>query len=379
MAAKEDAGRVLETDLDNDQVVTITFRDRLDVRSTGKVWEPALTALGRAGERRVVVEAGDVEYCDGAGVALLFEMRRRRTQAGGELEIRGLSPHFNNLLEQYSPDDFQPPEPPAREGLRLVRETGRGAARIIGDTRRMVQFVGELTAALAAAAAHPGTVRWRDVMRMAEKVGANAFPLLALEGFLTGFVITYEAALSLREFGAMSLAGQFISVSLIKQVGPVLVGVLLIGRSASAFAAELGSMEAGDEISAMRVMGLEPVRFLVVIRVLAVTMMLPLMVAFFAAFGMLGGALIAYLLGMPLSEFWQQAEIAASVGAVAGSVIKCVLLGLVAGAIGCMRGLEARHSADAVGDAATSAVVTGIVVLSIADTIMAVIYDQIGL
>jgi phospholipid/cholesterol/gamma-HCH transport system permease protein len=373
------ADEVLQADLGDEEVVTIRFRRRLDVVSTGKVWAPALAALRRAGPRRVVVEAGEVEYCDGAGVALLFEMKRRQAARDAEFEIRGLSSRFQDLLDKYSPKDFQPPERPAPERLRLVRETGRGAMRILRDLRGMVYFVGELTAALADAIARPHTVRWGEVMAMAEKVGANAFPLLALEGLLTGFVITYEAAVSLRQYGAESLAGQFIATALIKQVAPVLVGVLLIGRSASAFAAELGTMEATEEISAMRTMGLEPVRFLVVVRVLAVAAMLPLMAAFFAAFGMVGGALVSLVLGTSLAEFWHEASVASSAVSVAASMFKCVLLGLIAGAIGCMRGLQAKRGASAVGDAATSAVVTGIVVLSLVDAAMAYIYDSVGI
>ena len=246
------------------------------------------------------------------------------------------------------------------------------------DTRTLISFVGELTAALAHAALHPRGVRWRDALRVAESAGVNALPIVALVSFLMGLIMAFQAAVPLRQFGAELFVANLIALSMLRELGPLMTAIILAGRSGSAFAAELGTMKVREEIDALKTMGLDPVRFLVVTRVVAAVAMTPLLTIFADLLGLIGGAVVMLSLGFPLITYFNQIQYAVTYGSLLGGLLKAFVFGILVAAIGCLRGLHTGTGATAVGESTTSAVVSGIILIAITDGIFSVVYYYLG-
>jgi phospholipid/cholesterol/gamma-HCH transport system permease protein len=243
----------------------------------------------------------------------------------------------------------------------------------------LLTFVGELTVALLRAARLPRLVRWADAWLIAERVGVDALPIIALIGFLLGLILAFQSAIPMRRFGAEIFVANLIGVSMLREMGPLITAIILAGRSGSAFAAELGTMKIREEIDALTTMGLEPVRFLVVPRVLAAVTMTPLLAMFANLFGLIGGAVVMQTLGFPLVTYVNQILSAVTVGDLLGGLFKSLVYGIVVAGIGCLRGLQTTTGASAVGQSATRAVVSGIVLIAIVDGVFAVVFYALGL
>jgi phospholipid/cholesterol/gamma-HCH transport system permease protein len=356
----------------SDGVVVFALEGRLDSANTGKILRPVTESV--AGSRRAVLDASRVDYCDGSGIALLVHLRSELEKRGGDLEIRSLRPEFQELLEAWEPRDLaQLVEQRARR-TNFAEDVGEAVMDLWRDTRTLISFIGELTAALVYAATHPRNVRWRDALKVAETAGVDALPIVALISFLMGLIMAFQAAVPLRQFGAEIFVANLIGLSMLRELGPLMTAIILAGRSGSAFAAELGTMKVRDEIDALKTMGLDPVRFLVVTRVVAAVTMTPLLTIFANLLGLIGGAVVMRSLGFPLITYFNQIQYAVTYGSLVGGLVKAFVFGILVAAIGCLRGLQTRTGATGVGESTTSAVVSGIILIAIADGIFSVVY-----
>jgi phospholipid/cholesterol/gamma-HCH transport system permease protein len=364
----------LRLDGPRDGLIKLIFAGRLDSTTTGTVWRPASLALTKAHARRAVVDASAVDYCDGAGIALFIHLRDLQSQSGGGFEIAGLRPEFTGLLDDWTPEAAAQAVHQRPERKNLTVELGQATVEVWRDVKILVSFVGELSAALAYALIHPRSVRWRDALAIAESAGVNALPIVGLIAFLMGLIMAFQAATPLRQFGAELFIANLIGLSILRELGPLMTAIILAGRSGSAFAAELGTMKVREEIDALRTMGFDPVRFLIVPRVLAAVLMTPLLTIFADLIGLIGGAVVMRSLGFPLITVFHQIQYAVSYGSLVGGLVKAFVFGILVAAIGCLRGLQAGTGATAVGEATTSAVVSGIVLIAITDGIFSVIY-----
>jgi phospholipid/cholesterol/gamma-HCH transport system permease protein len=350
----------------------------LDSNTTGQAWRTALYMLQQANPRRVIIDAARLTYCDGAGAALLLELCRRQRGRQGTYEIRSLDPAYQALLDLYERSDDQNPEP-AAPAASPVEQIGRATVMLGNDIVDLIAFVGELCAALGRAFRHPGLVRWKDALLTAELAGVNALPIVALLGFLLGLIMAFQSAIPMRQFGADLYVANLIGLSMLRELGPLLTAIILAGRSGSAFAAELGTMKVTEELDALTTMGLEPVGFLVVPRVIAAVAMTPLLAVWADVFGLIGGAVVMLSLGFPLVTYMIQVESAVTVGDMIGGLGKSFVFGIVVAAIGCLRGLQTKSGASAVGESTTRAVVSGLVLITIVDGVFAVIFYYLGI
>jgi phospholipid/cholesterol/gamma-HCH transport system permease protein len=350
---------------------------RLDSATTGGIWRRATTAVAGAKAANVVVDATGVDYCDGAGIALFVQLRQLQGRTGGNLQIDGLRPEFANLL-----GDAAPAFPSERAGKRslggLAEEIGEATVEVWRDVQTLVSFVGELGAGLVHAAIHPRGVRWRDALRVAEAAGVNALPIVALVSFLMGLIMAFQAAIPLRQFGAQLFIANLIGLSMLRELGPLMTAIILAGRSGSAFAAELGTMKVREEIDALKTMGLDPVRFLIVTRVIAAVCMTPLLTIFADLVGLMGGSVVMLSLGFPLITYFHQVQYAVTYGSLIGGLVKSFVFGILVAGIGCLRGLQTKTGASSVGESTTSAVVSGIILIAITDGIFSVVYYFLG-
>ena len=246
--------------------------------STGWVWRQAGQTLTRAPAATVIVDAAGIDYCDGAGIGWLVHLRQHQEARGARFEIRGLHAEFQELLNDALSGDALSLTAPAQEHKNFAEQIGRAVCEIFRDIGSVISFVGELFVAMIYAARQPRRVRWRDTLKIAEALGVDALPIVLLIGFLMGLIMAFQAAVPLGQFGAQIFVANLIGLAILRELGPLMTAIVLAGRSGSAFAAELGTMKVREEIDALKTMGLEPVRFLVVPRVIAALVMTPLLV-----------------------------------------------------------------------------------------------------
>lgn len=353
---------------------------RLDAYTVSAVWPRALQALEAAPKEPLTVDCSAVDYCDGAGVALLIDLLRRPRAPGAEVRIEGLAPDFRSLLDQFDPADYRPERldaPPQRTPL--IARLGRAGAAFATEARAQITFLGDAATALIDAAKRPAAVRWRDVLAITEEAGVNALPIVSLIAFLLGVILTFQSAVAMRPFGAEVYVANLVGLSLLRELGPLMTAILLAGRSSAAFAAELGTMKVGDEINALDTMGIDPTRFLVAPRLLAGVVVAPLLTVYADLIGLVGSALTMRLFDIPFATFVQQVTSTVDTGDFLGGLAKSVVFGAAIAGVGCLRGMQAGSGASAVGQSTTSAVVSSLVWIVVIDGLFAVFYYHLDI
>ena len=350
----------------------LALAGRLDATTIRRVWDEGRHAIAAVPSQRVVVDAANVEYCDGAGIALLINLMQQRK--AGDVQVANLKPAFETLLQQFDTHaldhDLDPP-PPRRPA---VEEIGIIAAGMGKDLREQIVFIGETTAALFYALLNPATIRWKDVWRICERVGADALPIVALISFLLGVILAFQSAIPMRKFGAEIFVADLIGLAMLRELGPLMTAILLAGRSGAAFAAEIGTMTVNQEVDALTTMGLDPVRFLVTPRIIAALLMTPLLTLFADLISLLGGAMTLQSFSIPFVTFVHEVEGIVDYSDFMAGFVKSFVFAILIAGIGCLRGLQTSAGASAVGDAATRAVVSGIILLVVVDGVFAVLY-----
>ena len=352
----------------------LRFSGRLDAYSIATVWHDALAALAAAPERAIVIEASGVDYCDGAGIAMLIDLLRQPRAADARTSISGLRPEFEALLDQFDPAAMEVPVASHAIRINVIAEIGRAAAITGRDIRAQIAFIGETATALWYAAKHPARVRWKDVWYTCEQVGVNALPIVALISFLLGIILAFQAAVPMRQFGAELFVADLVGLSILRELGPLMTAILLAGRSGAAFAAEIGTMKVNEELNALTTMGLDPVRFLVVTRIIAALLMMPLLTLFADLIGILGGALTMITFNIPIVSFLHEVDSLVDVKDLLAGLAKAPVFAILIAGVGCLRGLQTQTGASAVGISATRAVVSSIVLLVVVDGIYAFVY-----
>jgi phospholipid/cholesterol/gamma-HCH transport system permease protein len=358
---------------------TLTLRGRLDRDTTAPLWRESTRRLREAGPERLLVQAGGVEYCDAAGIALLMEYKQIQQEHDGRIEIVGLRPQFQQLMALLETDHLvSPPQPPGPLA-NAVRTTGKWAADLFYDFVAQISFIGEICVKLVTTLLRPGRLRWRDTFVIAEKAGANAVGITILMGFLIGLILAFQSAAAMEAFGVEIFVADLVVISLFRELGPIFTAFLLASRSGSAFAAELGTMKINEEVDALVTMGLDPVQFLVLPRLIAAVCVLPLLTMFNHLFGLIGCGLVMATWDIPLSMYIDRIREAATLGDFFGGLAKTLVFGLLIASLGCLRGLQAGTGPSAVGDSATRAVVSSIIAIIVADGVFAIIYYNLGI
>ena len=351
----------------------------LDARHVERVWDAALEAVQRTPGSPVVVDASGVSRLDGAGIAFLIDLLRQPRSADAPVRIEGLASQQRALLDQFDPLHFRPQQRRARRPAGVRETLGRGSAAAASGISDALAFVGETAAALAGALAAPGRVRWRDTLSLAQRVGADALPIVSLIAFLMGLILAFQAAVAMRQFGAELLVADLVGISLVRELGPLMTAILLAGRTGAAFAAEIGTMRVNEEVDALVTMGLDPVRFLVVPRLLAALAMTPLLTLYANMVGLLGGAAVMSTFEIPLSAYMRETFAFVTLSDFLGGMAKTFVFGAIVAGVGCLRGLQTRAGSEAVGLAATRAVVTSIVLIVVADGLFALLYYHLDI
>jgi phospholipid/cholesterol/gamma-HCH transport system permease protein len=360
--------------------VLLALAGRLDAAAAADLWKPATAACrGHGGPGSALLDLADVDYLDAAGAALVHEMRFTLESGGRDVVIQGAGQGVAatlELVDEAGRAGDQPlPEPP----VPFLAQVGRASLRVWAEVRDLVGFTGDACASLAWAVRHPGRVRWGEAVRMAETAGVDALAVISLTGFVMGLVLAFQSAIPLKRVGADIYVADMIGLSVIRELGPLVTAILLAGRSGSAFAAEIGTMKVGEELSALKVMDLDPVRFLVLPRVLAAMAVTPVLCAFFTLTCVVGGAVVYTVFGYPLTTYFSRIQDAVGVADVLGGLFKVVVFGLIVAGVGCAKGLSTGAGARAVGRSTTRAVVASLVLIAAADGMLAMVYYVVGI
>ena len=351
---------------------TVTLEGRITAYTAAPVWRAALETLARNPDRPVVVDASRVEYVDDVGIALLFDLVRRDRPPAAKVEIRDLAPKFANLLSAYDPKDFaSTAAEPARLGI--VEHIGRTTAEQVERGREMLEFLGECATALASGLRRRGSIRWDEVLDVATEAGANAVPIVLLVGFLMGVIIAFEIGLVAQTFGAVIFVVNGVGVAMLRELGPLMTAIVFAGRTGAAFAAQIGTQKVNEEVNAISTFGLDPVQFLVLPRLLAALLVVPLLTVLADVVGLFGGALVMATFDVGFLQFYSQLLGAVSASDFLVGIMKAAVFGLTIAAVGCQRGLATGAGATSVGLSTTSTVVTSIVLIVVIDGIFTVL------
>ncbi len=266
------------------------------------------------------------------------------------------------------------------DSVPLLEHIGQQALAMWRAGPEMLRFLGELTLSLGRLLR--GTARFRrsDLMLVIHDVGPQALPIVALISFLVGLIVAYMGAVQLAQFGAQIYIANLVGLGMTRETGALMTGVIMAGRTGSAFAAQLGTMQVNEEIDAFRTLGFNPVDFLVLPRFLGLVLMMPLMVLYADIVGITAGMFVSVTaFDISTFEYYQQTVQSMEWRHIWVGVIKGTVYGMLIAFAGCLRGMQCGRSAQAVGEATTSAVVTSILFIVIAAALLTILFQQLGI
>lgn len=350
----------------------IALNGRITAYTAAPIWRRALETLKCHPTSPVTIDASLLEHIDDVGLALIFDLTRQRRPAGAEIQLLNLAPRFASLIEAYDPKDFEQ-NPTNVRHVGVFEHVGRTTAALLAYAGRIVTFTGQCVAAFGYAVSHRGTIRWREVLDVATQAGANAVPIVLLVGFLIGLIIAFEIGRVAQQFGAVIFVVNGVGVAMLRELGPLMTAIVFAGRTGAAFAAQIGTQKVNEEVNAIATFGLDPVRYLVLPRLIASILVLPFLVVLADVVGLFGGALVMVAFDISFLQFYSQ--LLGAVGAMdfVIGLAKAATFGLIIAAIGCERGLTTGAGATSVGLSATSAVVSSIVMIVVVDGIFTIL------
>jgi len=262
----------------------------------------------------------------------------------------------------------------------LLERIGRGSIGAAGSVGEMLAFLGEMTVTFGKLLRMKARYRASDLLLLIQECGAQALPIVTLTSFLVGVILAFVGAVQLKQFGAQLYVADLVGIGMMRDMGAMMTGILMAGRTGAAFAAQLGTMKVTQEIDALATMGFSPMEFLVLPRVVALFLMMPLLCLYSDFIGVLGGAAVGLgMLDFSWTTYFQETAQAVHLADIFGGVFKSSVYGALVALSGCLRGLQCGNSSSAVGDAATSAVVTGIVAIIVACGIFSFVFYVLGI
>jgi len=330
--------------------------------------------------RRVVLEGQELTSWDSSVLTFLVEVSELCRQRGINMDRGGLPPGVRRLLELAE-------AVPEKKGARkeevespLLERIGNSAIGTGESLGEMLKFLGEMSVTFVRLFRMKVRFRAVDLILLIQQCGAQALPIVTLISFLVGVILAFVGAVQLRQFGAQIYVADLVGIAMVREMGAMMTGIIMAGRTGAAFAAQLGTMKVTQELDAFTTMGFSPLEFLVLPRVIALVLMMPLLCLYSDFVGILGGAAIGVgMLNLSWTTYFRETTNAINLTGLFGGVFKSSVYGVLIALSGCLRGIQCGNSSSAVGDAATSAVVTGIVAIVAACGVFAVVFYVLGI
>ena len=364
-----------------------TGADRIIVRAGGEwlidhasLLDPQCKEAAEFRGKTVDIDLSAITKMDTLGAWLVHRTRKQLEERRSTVHLSGLQVEFNALLERVS-KDARPEKmslPEVSSVIRILEDTGKGTLHILTNLGMFLSFVGLVVSRLAGSVRQPSRLRLAPTVHQIEVVGLKALPVIGLMSFLIGAVIVNQSAVQLRKFGAEVFVVDMLAISVLRELGILLAAILVAGRSGSAFTAEIGSMVLHEEVDAMKTIGMHPIDVLVLPRLVALVLVMPLIAFASDILGVLGGGLIAWATldispGLFLDQF--QAAIVTSTFLV--GIIKAPFFGAVVALSGCYEGLSVKRSAESVGRHTTLAVVQAIFFVIVLDALFSMFFTTL--
>ena len=322
---------------------------------------------------------------DGLGAwdsSLALFLREAGAWAGAQevpIEYAGLPEGVTKLTVLLAKEPVQPSGPPTAS-RNLFSAVGLTTFALWGELKDLARLVGECAYSIGRFFRAQAQFRWRDCLYEMQQCGAMALPIVGLISFLVGVTLAYTGSIVVRQYGGDIWVADMVGLAVVREMGPMMAAVVLAGRTGAAYAATLGNMKANEEIDALTTLGVSPIDFLVMPRMVALFCMMPFLALYSDCLGLLGGMAIAALppLNIPPNLYWSETQTIVDLSDINSGLIKAATFGLLIGLSGCLRGLQADRSAVGVGVAATRAVVTAILLIVVGDSLFAVIFNILG-
>ena len=331
----------------------------------------------------VTVDATGIEALDTVGAWLLNKHLLRLRSAGTVVTLHGLRQTFATLLnvvEQGAGALADQPAAQIAKSPTTFERVGKSTVATFEEVFALLSFVGESMIAFVGCFRHPSKFRWRPILFNIKSAGFDALPIVGLLSFLLGVVVAYQGADQLRQYGANIFVADLVGLSMLREFAPLIAAIIIAGRSGSAYAAQIGTMAVTEEIDAMRTMGIAPLELLVLPKVIALVIALPLLTVFADVLGVFGGMIMASSqLGVTFGEFLDRMVKAVSITSYWVGIGKAPVFAAIIAVVGCFQGFRTRGGADSVGIHTTRSVVQAIFLVIVADALLSVAFSALDL
>jgi phospholipid/cholesterol/gamma-HCH transport system permease protein len=323
------------------------------------------------------VEGSALGEWDSLLMAFLLKCHDYCTSQGIVFDTKSMPEGVDQLLAVATAVEAHPEQPQVRSSWLSQLEPGRLARELLEHLRESLAFTGEVTVALLRLARGKANTRFVDFKNFCYQAGPHAFAIISLTSVLVGMILAYLGAVQLKQFGAEVYVANLVVIGMLREMGVLMTAVVMAGRTGAAYAAQLGTMQTNQEIDAVTTMGISPIEFLVLPRMLALIVIMPLLTLYADLLGIVGGGIVAGGMGITPIQYITQGETALSFSHVAVGLLKALVFAVLIAVAGCRAGINSGRSSAAVGQAATNAVVTAIVYLIVADAAINIIFQQL--
>ena len=360
--------------------ITLHIHGNMDTANAGQMIDELTALLSDYSLSSLTVDLEKVDHLDDFGTLVLAHLRKMVATGKNGFHVINSSDKIKELLSILhfdSLDDKTSIEKKRPSGI-FIR-IGEATLRHISDLKYAISFIGSIVLSLIHVCLHPKSLRRDDTIRYMQRVGVDGLPIVALISFLMGLIMAFMSSVQLEQFGANIYVASLVSLAMTRELGPIMTAIIVAGRSGSAFAAEIGTMKISEEVDALFTMGFNPVMFLVVPKLVAAAVMVPILTLFSDLFAIMGGLLVGvFMLDLTAGAYMAQTIKTLELFDVFWGVLKGGVFGVLITWIGCFRGFQVRGGAASVGQVTTSAVVSSIFLIILCDSVFSVILRYWG-
>jgi len=355
--------------------ITLHFQGRMDASNAGYLIKELQDFLRSRLPHTLTIDLGKVTYLDDFGALVLVEAKKMVPEGKKHFSLKNVSPEAKTILSVLNFDTLGKGEVYQKKRFpNVFVRLGEGTINHALDLKYMISFVGSVCLSLLYVCLHPRSLRKDDTFFYMQKTGVDALPIVGLISFLMGLIMAFMSSVQLQQFGANIYVASLVSLAMTRELGPIMTAIIVAGRSGSAFAAEIGTMKINEEVDALFTMGFDPTRFLVVPKIIASVIVVPLLTLFSDLFAIMGGLIVGVVtLDLTANAYITQTLKTLSLFDVFFGFFKSILFALLVSWVGCLRGFQVKGGASAVGQATTSAVVSGIFLIILFNSAFSVI------
>jgi phospholipid/cholesterol/gamma-HCH transport system permease protein len=328
----------------------------------------------------LIINAHDITGWDSGLLTFLIAVTEECRNRNIDLEHQGLAEGAQKLLNIAAAVPVQKDARSQKKYDSFFYIVGENVVDFANSTIELLEFVGDATLSFLRLLGGKARFRATDLLQHIEDSGAHALPIVTLVSVLVGLILAFVGAVQLRLFGAQIYVADLVGIATVREMGAIMTAIIMAGRTGAAYAAQLGTMQVNEEIDALTTLGIPPIDFLVLPRMLALMLMMPLLCIYADLMGIMGGAIVGIgMLDITAVQYFKQTQAAIDLTNISLGVSKSMAFAIIVALSGCMRGMQCGRSASAVGDAATSAVVTAIVWIIVTDGLFAVLCDILSI